>query len=63
MAMGGGDIEAGRAKLDARMLSRSPMKRWAAPDEIAETIDFLAAEQSGLITGATLPVDGGLHLT
>ena len=60
--MGEGDIEAGRKKLDERMLSRSPMKRWAAPDEIAQTADFLCAEQSGLITGAFIPVDGGLHL-
>ena len=63
LAMGEGDIEAGRKKLDERMLSRSPMKRWADADEIAQTIAFLASEQSGLITGATIPVDGGLHLT
>ena len=60
--MGEGDIEAGRKKLDERMLSRSPMKRWADADEIAQTIAFLASEQSGLITGVTIPVDGGLHL-
>ena len=61
--MGEGDIQAGRKKLDERMLSRSPMKRWADADEIAQTIAFLASEQSGLITGATIPCDGGLHLT
>ena len=61
--MGEGDIEAGRKKLDERMLSRSPMKRWADADEIAQTIAFLASEQSGLIPGATIPCDGGLHLT
>ena len=61
--MGEGDIEAGRKKLDERMLSRSPMKRWADADEIAQSIAFLCSEQSGLITGAVLPVDGGLHLT
>ena len=60
--MGEGDIEAGRKKLDERMLSRSPMKRWADADEIAQTIAFLASEQSGLITGATIPVDGGLTI-
>ena len=42
--MGEGDIEAGRKKLDERMLSRSPMKRWADADEIAQTIAFLASE-------------------
>merc|ERR1719375_2820633 len=48
--------------LNQRMLSRQPVKRWAQPDEIAQAVDFLCAEQSGLITGAIVPVDGGLHL-
>lgn len=34
----------------------------AQPDEIAQTITYLAADQTGLITGAFIPVDGGLHL-
>uniref|UniRef100_A0A7S2CXG3 Uncharacterized protein n=1 Tax=Haptolina brevifila TaxID=156173 RepID=A0A7S2CXG3_9EUKA len=63
LQMGGGDLEKGREVLDARVLSRSPIKRWASPDEIAQSVAFLCAEQSGLITGATIPVDGGLHLT
>ena len=63
LQMGGGDLEKGRAMLDARMLVRSPIQRWAAPDEIAQTVDFLVGEQTGMITGATIPVDGGLHLT
>ena len=62
LAMGQGDLEKGREILDAKMLSRSPVQRWAEPDEIAQAVDFLCAEQSGLITGATIPVDGGLHL-
>lgn len=63
LVIGEGDLEVGRHRLDQRMLSRSPMKRWAAADEIAQSIAFLCSEQSGLITGAVLPVDGGLHLT
>jgi len=63
LAMGQGDIELGRQRLDDKMLSRSPMKRWADADEIAQSISFLCSEQSGLITGHTLPVDGGLHMT
>ena len=62
LAMGQGDMEKGREILDQKMLSRSPVQRWAAADEIAQAVDFLCAEQSGLITGATIPVDGGLHL-
>ena len=60
--MGEGDIEAGRKKLDERMLSRSPMKRWPTQTRSPD-VAFLASEQSGLITGATIPCDGGLHLT
>lgn len=63
MAAGQGDLRVGAEKLNERLLSRSPMKRWAAPSEIAQAICFLCSDQSGLITGVTLPVDGGLHLT
>lgn len=63
MAAGEGDLAAGAEKLNQRLLSRSPMRRWAAPAEIGQAIAFLCHEQTGLITGVTLPVDGGLHLT
>lgn len=63
MVAGQGDMEAGRKMLNQRLLSRSPMERWASPEEIGQAVAFLCAEQSGLITGATIPVDGGLHLT
>ena len=45
LAMGRGDMEKGRELLDAKMLSRSPIQRWAAPDEIAQAVDFLCGEQ------------------
>lgn len=34
LAAGEGDIEVGREKLNQRLLSRSPMQRWASADEI-----------------------------
>ena len=49
-----------QSRLHIACLSRG---RWADADEIAQSICFLASEQSGLITGVTLPVDGGLHFT
>ena len=63
LAMGQGDLAKGAELLDQRMLSRSPIKRWAAPDEIAKAVAFLTVENTGLVTGAAVPVDGGLHLT
>ena len=39
-----------------------PLKRVAEPQEIAETILFLASEGAGYITGAVIPIDGGLGM-
>lgn len=37
-----------------------PLGRVAQPSEVAEAIVFLASERASMITGAALPVDGGL---
>jgi 3-oxoacyl-[acyl-carrier protein] reductase len=37
-----------------------PMQRLGKPEEVAATIAFLASEQAGFITGASLQVDGGM---
>ncbi|MEM9036744.1 MAG: 3-oxoacyl-ACP reductase FabG [Actinomycetota bacterium] len=39
-----------------------PLGRVAEPDEIAAAVTFLASPQAGFITGAVLPVDGGLGM-
>lgn len=44
----------------AVMSSGTPLKRLGDPDEVASAILFLASEQSSFITGAGLPVDGGV---
>jgi 3-oxoacyl-[acyl-carrier protein] reductase len=36
-----------------------PMKRMAAPDEIAALVNFLVSDEAAYITGNTIPVDGG----
>jgi meso-butanediol dehydrogenase/(S,S)-butanediol dehydrogenase/diacetyl reductase len=36
--------------------------RWAAPEEIAWPILWLASDEASFITGAVLPVDGGLTI-
>jgi NAD(P)-dependent dehydrogenase (short-subunit alcohol dehydrogenase family) len=44
-----------RRFLDAEV----PLRRWAEPDELAGAALLLTDPQSGYITGAVLPVDGG----
>jgi len=41
---------------------RIPLARHASPDEIACTVLFLASDDSSFMTGATIKVDGGLHI-
>lgn len=51
----------------ANFLERSkqthPLGRAGSTDEIAELIVFLASDRAGWITGETIAIDGGRHLT
>ncbi|HEV8678926.1 MAG TPA: SDR family oxidoreductase [Stellaceae bacterium] len=42
-----------------RIADLTPMRRLATPEEIAHAILFLASPAAAMITGHTLPVDGG----
>jgi 3-oxoacyl-[acyl-carrier protein] reductase len=39
-----------------------PLGRFGTPDEVASTIRFLASDAAGYITGAVIPVDGGMGM-
>ncbi len=50
------DPEAGQAVLDSTV----PLRRLGRPEEVARTIAFLASDDAAYITGAAIPVDGGV---
>ncbi|MCW5724425.1 MAG: SDR family oxidoreductase [Maricaulaceae bacterium] len=47
-----------RAAMD-RLLSRTPLRRIADPDEIAAVVSFLASRDASYVTGTCLYADGG----
>ncbi len=46
----------------AEIVSQVPLGRYAAPAEVAAAVSFLAGEDAAYITGAVLPIDGGLGM-
>jgi 3-oxoacyl-[acyl-carrier protein] reductase len=46
----------------AAIVEAVPLGRVGSPDEVAATIAFLASDDAGYITGAVIPVDGGLAM-
>ena len=47
------------AQIVARIHDVTPMRQLAEPADVADAILFLASDQARMITGHTLPVDGG----
>lgn len=43
-------------------LAAIPAARFSEPSEVAAAVDFLASEEAGYISGAVIPVDGGLGM-
>jgi 2-hydroxycyclohexanecarboxyl-CoA dehydrogenase len=56
---------AAQANADAvlsAMVKSVPMRRLAAPEEIASAVRFFATDEAGYVTGQTLSVSGGLTM-
>jgi acetoacetyl-CoA reductase len=49
--------------LEKNILPQIPIGRLGEPEEIARCVVFLASDDAGLITGATLTANGGQYLT
>ena len=45
------------------MSAQIPLERLGTPQDVANAVAFLASEQAGWITGETISIDGGRHLT
>jgi NAD(P)-dependent dehydrogenase (short-subunit alcohol dehydrogenase family) len=44
------------------LLARTPMGRFATPDDVAPAVLFLASDAARYVTGHTLVVDGGFSI-
>ena len=49
----------GQPHIGGPFLEQMPLGRWATEDEIAAPIVFLLSDAASMITGVSLPVDGG----
>lgn len=49
--------------MEKNILPQIPVGRLGKPEEIARAVVFLAAEEAGFITGSTLSINGGQHMS
>ena len=60
-AVAPGPVASGMTEaLPERILSLIPLGRMGTPEEVAETVMFLASEKSGFITGEIIDINGGM---
>jgi 3-oxoacyl-[acyl-carrier protein] reductase len=45
-----------------RIVAQIPLGRYATTEEVADVVTFIASDAAGYITGAVIPVDGGLGM-
>jgi len=59
------EMSGGRAAIEnhPELVQGAPMKRAGEPEEVAELACFLASDRAPFLTGAVIPIDGGLTAT
>ena len=53
----------GNEKLKEHTLKRNPFKRLTTPEDVANVVYLLSKDEAAWINGATIPVNGGEHLS
>lgn len=49
----------GRPEIEGPFLDQMPLGRWATEDEIAGPVVFLLSDAASMVSGVSLPIDGG----
>lgn len=59
------ELSGGREAIEKfpHLVQGAPMKRAGEPEEVAELACFLASDRAPFLTGAVIPIDGGLTAT
>jgi 3alpha(or 20beta)-hydroxysteroid dehydrogenase len=53
-------LQTNSAEANAAIAAATPLGRFGRPDEIAALVCHLASPEAGYLTGAVIPIDGGL---